>query len=41
MICAARPVDWSPAGMLGDIIERGDGRVVGEAGKDLWKKFLG
>jgi hypothetical protein len=41
MICAARPIDWSPAGMLGDIIEKGDGRIVGEAGRDLWRKFLG
>ena len=40
-IVNARPVDWAPGGILGEIVERGDGRVVGEAGRDLWKSFLG
>lgn len=40
-IVNARPVDWAPGGILGEIVERGDGRVIGEAGRDLWKSFLG
>jgi hypothetical protein len=40
-IVTARPVDWTPGGILGEIVERGDGRVVGEAGRELWKSFLG
>lgn len=42
MISQARPVDWDGEGtMIGQIVERGKGRVGGEAGRDLWRKFLG
>jgi len=41
MIHTARPVGWAPGGIIGEIVERGDGRVVGEASRELWRRFLG
>ena len=42
LISSVRPLDWDAGGgMLSEIVERGDGRISGEAGGDLWKGFIG
>ncbi len=42
LIVGARPINWdSTGGLLGEIVEGGNGRIGGEVGSDLWKSFLG